>query len=65
VEFPDTRHLLEGSCFSLEPGIYLDDYGFRTEIDVYISGGRPRVSGPGAEKSGRQFTLLTVPGPAA
>jgi Xaa-Pro aminopeptidase len=58
VEFTDTRKILEGSCFSLEPGIYLDDYGFRTEVDVYISGGRPRVSGPGATKQGRQFTLL-------
>jgi Xaa-Pro aminopeptidase len=59
VEFIDTRKILEGSCFSLEPGIYLEDYGFRTEIDVYISGGRPRISGE-AEKQGRQFTLLCV-----
>lgn len=58
VEFPDTRPLLEGSCFSLEPGIYLADYGFRTEVDVYISGGAPHVSGAGAQKEGRQFKLL-------
>jgi Xaa-Pro aminopeptidase len=58
VEFADTRFLLEGSCFSLEPGIYLAGYGFRTEVDCYISGGRPRISGPGAEKQGRQFKLL-------
>jgi Xaa-Pro aminopeptidase len=62
VEFPDHRRLLEGSCFSLEPGIYLSQYGFRTEIDVYIAGGRPRVSGlpadQGAEKQGRQSALL-------
>jgi Xaa-Pro aminopeptidase len=65
VEFTDTRYLLEGSCFSLEPGIYLEDCGFRTEIDVYIGGGRPKVSGPGAEKQGRQFTLLNVSGSPA
>jgi Xaa-Pro aminopeptidase len=46
VEFPDSRLLLEGSCFSLEPGIYLEHYGMRTEIDVYIEGGRPHCSGP-------------------
>lgn len=45
VEFPDPRSLLEGSCFSIEPGLYLDDFGMRTEIDVYIAGGRPVISG--------------------
>jgi Xaa-Pro aminopeptidase len=45
VEFPDSRFLLEGSCFSLEPGIYLDRYGFRTELDVYIADGKPRYYG--------------------
>jgi Xaa-Pro aminopeptidase len=45
LEFPDGRFLLEGSCFSLEPGIYLDRYGFRTELDVYIAGGKPRYYG--------------------
>ncbi|MDR0879067.1 MAG: aminopeptidase P family protein [Treponema sp.] len=54
VEFPDSRLLLEGSCFSLEPGIYFSDFGMRTEIDVYIQGGRPVVSG-----KDRQFALLT------
>jgi Xaa-Pro aminopeptidase len=58
IEFPDSRPLLEGSCFSLEPGIYLEEYGFRTEIDVYICEGRPRISGPAKDKQGRQFTLL-------
>jgi Xaa-Pro aminopeptidase len=46
VEFPDSRLLLEGSCFSLEPGIYLEHYGMRTEIDVYIEGGKPYCSSP-------------------
>ena len=55
VEFPDSRLLLEGSCFSLEPGIYFDDFGLRTEIDVYIRDGKPVVSGG---KHRRQFSLL-------
>jgi len=45
VEFPDTRLLLEGSCFSVEPGIYFADSGFRTEIDIYIKDGKPVISG--------------------
>jgi Xaa-Pro aminopeptidase len=53
VEFPDTRLLLDGACFSIEPGIYMSDFGMRTEIDVYISGGQPMISG-----GERQFSLL-------
>ena len=45
VEFPDQRLLREGSCFSIEPGVYLEDFGMRTEIDAYIKGGRLHVSG--------------------
>jgi Xaa-Pro aminopeptidase len=45
VEFPDSRLLTEGSCFSVEPGVYLDAFGMRSEINVYISGGKPMVSG--------------------
>ncbi|MDR3168042.1 MAG: aminopeptidase P family protein [Treponema sp.] len=53
VEFPDFRLLLDGSCFSLEPGIYFSDFGLRTEIDVYILRGKPVISG-----KDRQFQLL-------
>jgi Xaa-Pro aminopeptidase len=49
VEFPDTRRILEGSCFSVEPGIYFNDEGYRTEIDVYISNGKPVISGDGVQ----------------
>ena len=45
VEFPDERVLLEGACFSIEPGIYRGDFGMRTEIDCIIAGGRPLVTG--------------------
>jgi Xaa-Pro aminopeptidase len=55
LEFPDSRLLLNGSCFSLEPGIYFSDFGLRTEIDVYIQDGKPVVSGG---KHRRQFSLL-------
>ena len=45
LEFPDRRELIDGSCFSVEPGLYFEDFGLRTEIDVYIKDGKPQVSG--------------------
>jgi Xaa-Pro dipeptidase len=44
-EFPDTRLLCEGSCFSIEPGLYFRDFGMRTEIDVYIHNNNAVISG--------------------
>jgi Xaa-Pro dipeptidase len=44
VEFPDDRLLGEGACFSIEPGIYLEEFGMRSEIDACIQGGRLIVS---------------------
>jgi Xaa-Pro dipeptidase len=55
VEFPDHRPLTEGSCFSVEPGLYLEDFGMRTEIDCCITAGRLVVTG-----GSRQSRLLTV-----
>lgn len=37
LETHDARPILPGSCFSIEPGIYLpDDFGIRLEYDVYV-----------------------------
>lgn len=55
IEFPDERLLTEGSCFSIEPGIYREDFGMRTEVDCIIRGGRPVVTG-----AARQTRLLTL-----
>ncbi|MFQ3620654.1 MAG: M24 family metallopeptidase [Spirochaetales bacterium] len=49
-EFPDDRYLLEGSCFSIEPGIYLEEYGMRTEVNGYIFQGKLHISGRGRQK---------------
>jgi Xaa-Pro aminopeptidase len=35
-ETHDTRTLIPGTGFSIEPGIYLPEFGVRSEIDVYI-----------------------------
>lgn len=45
VEFPDDRLLIDGACFSVEPGLYFGHFGLRTEIDAYIRSGRVIVSG--------------------
>jgi Xaa-Pro aminopeptidase len=45
IEFPDNRTVLEGSCFSVEPGIYTNSGGMRTEINLYIQNGKPVISG--------------------
>ena len=36
LETHDTRPLVQGLCFSLEPGVYLEDFGVRTGIDVLL-----------------------------
>ena len=38
LETHDSRLLIPNICFSIEPGIYLTDFGVRTEIDVFLSG---------------------------
>ena len=47
LETKDERLLVDGLCFSIEPGIYLPDLmAVRTEIDVCIRDGKAIVSGP-------------------
>lgn len=36
LETHDERLVLPSSCFSIEPGIYLPEFGVRTEIDVFV-----------------------------
>lgn len=45
-ETHDERVLMERTCFSIEPGIYLSEFGVRTEVDVFIAdGGNAIVTG--------------------
>jgi Xaa-Pro dipeptidase len=39
LETKDERNIIKGSCFSIEPGIYMpaEKIGFRTEIDVFVT----------------------------
>ena len=36
-ETHDERLVLERTCFSIEPGIYLPEFGVRSEVDVFIA----------------------------
>jgi len=45
-ETKDTRPLIPGLCFSIEPGIYLADFGVRSEIDVLMTEQGPEVTTP-------------------
>ena len=54
-EFPDSRLIHEGSCFSIEPGLYFSDFGMRTEINCYIRNSSIYISGAAPQKK-----LLTL-----
>jgi Xaa-Pro aminopeptidase len=58
IEFPDRRRLVDGACFSVEPGLYFEDFGLRTEIDIYMEGGQPKVSG---DRPQRELLLCGSP----
>jgi Xaa-Pro aminopeptidase len=45
LETRDERTLIPGVCFSIEPGIYLPEFGVRSEIDVFIGEGTVEVTG--------------------
>jgi Xaa-Pro aminopeptidase len=45
LETRDTRHLIPRTCTSIEPGIYLRDFGIRSEVNVYIGEREARVTG--------------------
>ncbi len=44
-ETHDARALIAGTCFSIEPGIYRNDFGVRSEVDVYVEERDARVTG--------------------
>ena len=40
------RRLLPGSGFTIEPGLYFDDFGVRTEINMIVREHDAAVTGP-------------------
>jgi Xaa-Pro dipeptidase len=54
LEIHDERRLLPNSCFSIEPGIYLPEFGVRSEVNVLV---RPKA----AEVTGKiQHEIVTI-----
>ncbi|MBZ0189616.1 MAG: M24 family metallopeptidase, partial [Candidatus Obscuribacterales bacterium] len=45
LETRDERALMNRTGFSIEPGIYLKEFGVRSEIDVYIDEDGVTVAG--------------------
>jgi Xaa-Pro aminopeptidase len=46
LETHDERRILKRTCFSIEPGIYLPEFGIRLENDVFVDGdGQVHVTG--------------------
>ena len=51
----DERRVIANTCFSIEPGIYLPEFGIRSEVNVFVGNG-------GAEVTGEiQRELLRIP----
>ncbi|MBY0457502.1 MAG: M24 family metallopeptidase, partial [Gemmataceae bacterium] len=46
LETREDRRIIPRTCFSIEPGIYLPEFGVRSEVDVYIDAdGKVHVTG--------------------
>ena len=45
LETKDDRLILPNTCFSVEPGIYLPEFGVRSEIDMMVRDGKAEVTG--------------------
>jgi Xaa-Pro dipeptidase len=45
LETKDDRTIVPHTCFSIEPGIYLPEFGIRSEVNVYVDEHEARVTG--------------------
>jgi Xaa-Pro dipeptidase len=45
LETRDDRKIIPRTCFSVEPGIYLPEFGIRSEVNVYVGEHEARVTG--------------------
>jgi Xaa-Pro aminopeptidase len=53
-ETHDDRRVLPGAGFTIEPGLYFDSFGVRTEINMFRGDREARVTGP------RQMAVITL-----
>jgi len=45
LETRDDRKIVPRTCFSIEPGIYVPEFGVRSEVNVYVGEREARVTG--------------------
>jgi Xaa-Pro aminopeptidase len=45
LETHDDRRVISGTCFSIEPGVYLPEFGIRSEVNVFVGTNEARVTG--------------------
>ena len=50
LESHDERRVMARTCFSIEPGIYLPEFGIRSEVNVYVGDGSAQVTGEEQEQ---------------
>jgi len=50
LETHDERKILPWTCFSIEPGVYLPEFGIRSEVDVFVDEKSARVTGEMQER---------------
>ena len=50
LETHDERRVIPWTCFSIEPGVYLPEFGIRSEINMFIGETDARVTGEKQEK---------------
>jgi len=50
LETHDERMVIPWTCFSVEPGIYLDDFGIRSEVNVFVGEDGARVTGEAQQR---------------
>jgi Xaa-Pro dipeptidase len=44
LEVHDERRILPNSCFSIEPGVYLQEFGVRSEVNMLVRSGKAEVT---------------------
>lgn len=45
LETHDERRIIPRTCFSVEPGVYLPEFGIRSEVNVYVGANQAQVTG--------------------
>jgi Xaa-Pro dipeptidase len=50
LETHDERRIIARTGFSVEPGIYLDKFGIRSEVNVYVGAKEARVTGEAQQR---------------